>query len=102
MDDKSGITYNNEHATLENYHYKLGKTHQKAANITVTNVVLDIYDRPASLSKSANKKHTLQFTRLELVMFGVEVKDWLGFQSQFKNIRDDKDSETDDEFQYTI
>jgi hypothetical protein len=95
-------TYNNEYITLDTYHYKLGKTHQKVENITVTNEVLDTDERSASSSQSANRKKTLTLTRLELVKFGVEVKEWLGFWSKSKKINNEKDSETENEFQYLI
>ena len=53
-------------------------------------------------SSPSSSRRKLKLPKIELKTFSGEVRDWLGFWSQFKRIHEDKDIEVEDKFQYLI
>ncbi|KAF2890001.1 hypothetical protein ILUMI_16172, partial [Ignelater luminosus] len=51
---------------------------------------------------NADSKRKFKLPKIELKKFGGDLKDWLQFWSQFKNIHEDKSITTEDKFQYLI
>ncbi|KAF2891198.1 hypothetical protein ILUMI_14975, partial [Ignelater luminosus] len=51
---------------------------------------------------NADSKRRFKLPKIELKKFGGDLKDWLQFWSQFKNIHEDKSITTEDKFQYLI
>ncbi|KAF2886493.1 hypothetical protein ILUMI_19680 [Ignelater luminosus] len=60
-----------------------------------------IYEQ-ISAGDNADSKRRFKLPKIELKKFDGDLKDWLQFWSQFKNIHEDKSITTEDKFQYLI
>jgi hypothetical protein len=99
IDEGEEDAYNTEYFAVEDYREKLDIARKKIEGLTPPT---EGAEGLSHTTEGHTQKKSLKLPKIELRKFSGELKDWLGFWSQFKRIHDDPDIEKEDKFQYLI
>lgn len=95
LDDEDASTYDTEYDKIQTYYDQLDEARQKLVCLLTKREVNDS-------ASDRSMKRKLELPKIELRKFDGEVRNWLGFWSQFSRIHNDADVEREDKFQYLI
>ena len=99
VDSSDEGAYETEYKVIEEYKDKLDLVRHKIEVFLTSKTSA----RAHSVETDGHTgKKSLKLPKIELRKFSGEIKDWLGFWSQFQRIHDDPDIEKEDKFQYLI
>lgn len=99
LEENDEAKYEKEYETTDEYQEKFITARVKINNYFTAKAKMESAN---SEIHSLRTKMKLNLPKIELKRFSGEIKEWLGFWSQFKRIHDDVEMDEEDKFQYLI
>nr|XP_042910986.1 uncharacterized protein LOC122272054 [Parasteatoda tepidariorum] len=99
-DIKTDVEFEAEYNKIEEYDQKMDLARAEREIFFSKQIVLN--GAASSVTLSPNTKRRMRLPKIELLRFGGDLKDYLGFWSQFQRIHTDSELAPEDKFQYLL
>nr|XP_042909844.1 uncharacterized protein LOC122271712 [Parasteatoda tepidariorum] len=99
-DIKTDVEFEAEYNKIEEFDQKMDLARAESEIFFSKQIVLN--EAASSVTLSPNTKRRMRLPKIELLRFGGDLKDYLGFWSQFQRIHTDSELAPEDKYQYLL